>query len=125
MNSVNLTGRLTRDPELRSTPGGRSVADLRLAVDRRNRDADPVYVDVVAWEGLGENAARYLSKGREVAVSGRLDYREWEAEDGSRRSRHSVVAESIDFLGGKRQAEASDDGEPAAAAQGDEGDTAS
>src|SRR5205823_4397108 len=73
MNSVQLIGRLTRDPELRSTSGGKSVGNLRLAVDRRDRDADPVYIDVVCWDGLAETCAQYLAKGRQVAVSGRLD----------------------------------------------------
>ncbi len=115
MNSIQLIGRLTRDPELRSTGSGKPVANMRLAVSRRDRDAAPVYVDVVAYDGLAETCAVHLEKGRQVAVSGRLDYQEWEARDGSgKRSKHSIVAAEVDFL-----ARPNPDGsheEPAAAA---------
>ena len=113
MNSVDLTGRLTRDPEL-TERGGKSVCDLRLAVD--NGQYEPTYVDVTTFDGQAEACARYLRKGRQVAVSGRLVFRQWEAEDGSRRSRHSVVGR-VEFLDGKRESEpvgsdaASKDGE--------------
>jgi single-strand DNA-binding protein len=99
MNSVQLIGRLTRDPELRSTSSGKSVGNLRLAVDRRDRDADPVYIDVTVWNGLAETCAQHLGKGRQVAVSGRPDYQEWKADDGSSRSKHEIVAQDVDFLG--------------------------
>jgi single-strand DNA-binding protein len=98
MNSVQLIGRLTRDPELRSTSGGKSVGNLRLAVDRRDRDADPVYIDVVCWNGLAETCAQYLAKGRQVGVTGRLDYREWDADDGAHRSKHEIIATDVEFL---------------------------
>jgi single-strand DNA-binding protein len=101
MNSVDLTGRLTKDPEL-SERGGKSVCDLRLAVD--NGQYDPTYVDVSTFDGQAEACARYLRKGRQVAVSGRLVFRQWEAEDGSKRSRHSVVGR-VEFLDGKRESE--------------------
>ncbi len=97
MNNIQLIGRLTRDPELRSTNSGKAVANMRLAVSRRDRDADPVYVDVVAFDGLAETCGAHLEKGRQVAVSGRLDYQEWEQE-GSRRSKHEVIASEVDFL---------------------------
>ena len=108
MNTIQLIGRLTRDPELRSTSGGKSVAEMRLAVPRRDRDAAPVYVDVVAYEGLAEICAKHLDKGRQVAVSGRLDYREWETDEGQRRSKHEVVADQVDFLA-KAQRDADDE----------------
>jgi single-strand DNA-binding protein len=99
MNQLQLIGRLTRDPELGATAGGKPVCDMRLAVARRDRDADPVYVDVVAYDGLAETCGAHLEKGRQVAVSGRLDYQEWEARDGSgKRSKHAVVAAEVDFL---------------------------
>ena len=99
MNQVQLIGRLTRDPDLGQTAGGKPVCDMRLAVSRRDRDADPVYVDVVAYDVLAETCAAHLEKGRQIAVSGRLDYQEWEARDGSgKRSRHQVVAGEVDFL---------------------------
>ena len=73
MNQVQLIGRLTRDPELGATAGGKPVCDMRLAVPRRDRDADPVYVDLVAYDALAETCAVHLEKGRQVAVTGRLD----------------------------------------------------
>ena len=98
MNTISLTGGLTRDPELRSTPGGKAVCDMRLAVTRpRNRDKSD-YFDVVAWEGLADTCAAHLEKGRQVAVNGRVEYREWEADDGSKRSAYAVIADQVDFL---------------------------
>ena len=102
MNSIQLIGRLTRDPELRSTKSGKPVANMRLAVSRRDRDAAPVYVDVVAYDGLAEVCAEHLEKGRQVAVSGRLDYQQWEHE-GQRRSKHEVIAAEVDFLARPQQ----------------------
>ena len=90
VNVVVITGNLTRDPELRSTVGGTSVCKLRVAVNSRRKDGQsgewvdkPNYFDVTVWGAQGENCATYLSKGRPVAVEGRLDWREWEAKDGS------------------------------------------
>ncbi len=107
MNSISLTGRLTADPELRSTQSGASVGQLRLAVSRRRgRDGEArgaVFVDVVTFGRLAESCGEYLAQGRQVAVSGRLELDEWEAEDGSRRQRHKVVADEVEFLGGRRQ----------------------
>ena len=98
MNTIQLTGGLTRDPELRTTPSGKTVCDMRLAVTRpRSRDRTD-YFDLIAWEGLGETCATHLEKGRQVAVAGRVEYREWEAEDGTKRHAYSVVADQIDFL---------------------------
>ena len=83
---VVITGNLTRDPELRSTPSGTSVCELRVAVNSRRKDDSgnwvdkPNYFDVTVWGAQGENCATYLSKGRPVAVDGRLDWREWEAQ---------------------------------------------
>ena len=107
MNQVQLIGRLTRDPELRSTKGGKAVAQMRLAVSRRDRDAAPVYVDVVAYDKLAEVCAEHLEKGRQLAVTGRLDYQEWESEHG-KRSKHEVIAAEVDFLA-RPQAEAQDE----------------
>ena len=98
MNTISLTGGLTRDPELRSTPAGKSVCDMRVAVTRsRNRDQSD-YFDVVAWEGLADICAEHLTKGRQIAVTGRINYREWQAEDSTKRHDYSVIAENIDFL---------------------------
>lgn len=97
MNAVHLTGRLTRDPELRSRSNGESVCAMRLAVDGP-RDGSTTFIDVAAFDRLADNCGEYLSQGRAVAVSGRLAYSEWKADDGSKRSKHEVVASQVDFL---------------------------
>jgi single-strand DNA-binding protein len=108
LNRVIITGNLTKDPELRSTPGGTSVCKLRVAVNSRRKDQSgewvdkPNYFDVTVWGAQGENCATYLSKGRPVAVDGRLDWREWEASDGSgKRQAVEIVADSVQFLGSR------------------------
>ena len=99
MNSITLTGRLTADPEMRSTHSATAVTQYRLAVQRRRsregEDRGAVYVDVVSF---AESCAQYLEKGRQVAVSGRLELDEWETDAGERRSRHKVVADEVEFL---------------------------
>jgi single-strand DNA-binding protein len=111
MNVVVITGNLTRDPELRTTPNGTSVCKLRVAVNSRRKDASsgewvdkPNYFDVTVWGAQGENCATYLSKGRPVAVDGRLDWREWEAQDGSKRQAVEIIANSVQFLGSRSDA---------------------
>lgn len=90
MNTVCLTGRLTRDPDLRELSDATSVCNMRLAVDE-GRDRDPVYIDVATFGRQAEACVRYLAKGRFVEVSGRLRYSEWETRDGSKRSKHEVI----------------------------------
>src|SRR6478609_6965145 len=108
INRVVLVGNLTRDPELRHTPSGTPVCSLRLAVNTRRKDESgqwtdkPNYFDITVWGQQGENCAQYLAKGRPVAVDGRLEWREWEAQDGTKRQAVEVVAESVQFLGGGR-----------------------
>lgn len=97
MNNINLIGRLTRDPKGRTTDSGKSVASMRLAIPRRDRDAAPVYIDVTAFDGLADTVTSYLEQGRQVAVTGRLEYSEWEHE-GSKRSKHEVIASEVEFL---------------------------
>jgi single-strand DNA-binding protein len=108
LNVVCITGNLTKDPELRSTPSGTSVCKLRVAVNSRRKDGQsgewvdkPNYFDVTVWGAQGENCANYLSKGRPVAVDGRLDWREWEAQDGSKRQSIEIIANSVQFLGSR------------------------
>src|SRR2546430_14670865 len=107
INRVVLTGNLTRDPELRSTPSGTSVCSLRIACNTRRKDASgewvdkPNYFDVKVWGAQGENCATYLSKGRPVAVDGRLEWREWEAQDGTKRQAVEIVADTVQFLGSR------------------------
>jgi len=98
MNTIQLIGRLTKDPEVTETKGGTKLTTLRLAVPRPDRDQDPVYVDVVAFNAQAEALAEHLAKGREVAVTGRLDYQEWSDGEGAKHSRHRVVGATVDFL---------------------------
>ena len=108
INRVVLVGNLTRDPELRHTPSGMAVCSLRLAVNTRRKDAatgewteKPNYFDITVWGNQGENCAQYLSKGRPVGVDGRLEWREWEAQDGSKRQAVEVIADTVQFLGSR------------------------
>jgi single-strand DNA-binding protein len=105
MNMVVLVGRLTRDPEVRDTATETALTVLRLAIPQ-GRDADEaVYVDVVCFGRQAVSAAAFLSKGRLVAVTGRLGHQEWTAPDGRRRSRHEVVAQAVDYLDSPARAE--------------------
>lgn len=106
INRVVLTGNLTFDPELRSLPSGTAVCKLRIASNTRRKSAGgewedkPNYFDVTVWGAQGENCARYLSKGRGVAVDGRLEWREWQDQQGNKRQSVEIVADSVQFLGG-------------------------
>ena len=97
MNSISLIGRLTKDPELSQTNGGTKVAKLRLAVPRRQHET-PVFVDVSVYGTQAEPVAKYMTKGRQIGVSGRLEYAEWR-RDGELRTKHEVVANQVFFLG--------------------------
>jgi single-strand DNA-binding protein len=101
MNDVSLIGRLTREPELVTTTNGTAIANLRVAVDRRGRSDGAVFVSAKCFEGQARACAQRLAKGRQVAISGRLELEEWEAADGSKRSQLYVIAQSVQFLGGK------------------------
>lgn len=104
-NQVILMGNLTRDPELRQTPNGQSVASFSLALNRSYKGADgnwqeaTDYIDIVAWGPLGERVSQYLTKGRPCLVNGRLQSRSWE-QDGQKRSKVEVIAQDVTFLGG-------------------------
>ena len=106
LNRATLIGNLTRDPELRAVASGTSVCTLRVACSTRRRtgpegswEDKPNYFDVTVWGAHGENCARYLAKGRPVAVDGRLEWREWKTPDGHHREAVEIVAESVQFLG--------------------------
>ena len=105
-NQVILMGNLTRDPELRQIPSGQSVCSFSLALNRSYKNSNGEwqeatdYVDVVAWAGLGERVAQYVTKGRPVLVSGRLQSRSWE-QDGQKRNKLEVIASDVTFLGGR------------------------
>ena len=140
MENVNhyvCTGNLTRDPELSATPSGASICKLRVAVNGRRKNGQtgewedkPNFFDVTVWETSGEDAAKYLRKGRLVLVEGRLDWQEWEGEDG-KRQRVEIIAQKLTYLPsgeGKDKGEAggdespSDSPEPVAASAGAGGD---
>ena len=107
INRVVLTGNLTRDPELRSTNSGMSVCSLRIATNTRQKDPSGEWTDrahyfsVTVFGAQGENCARFLSKGRPVAIDGRLQWREWQDQNGNKRESVEIVAESVQFLGGR------------------------
>ena len=107
INRVVLTGNLTRDPELRSLQSGMSVCSLRIASNSRRKENGewvdkPNYFSVTVWGAQGENCARFLSKGRPVAIDGRLEWREWENNEGQKRQGIDIVADTVQFLGGPR-----------------------
>jgi single-strand DNA-binding protein len=111
INRVVLVGNLTKDPELRHTPSGTAVCNLRLAVNTRRKDETgqwvdkPNYFDVTVWGNQGERCAQYLAKGRPVAVDGRLEWREWETPEGNKRQAVDVVADTVQFLGSRGDGE--------------------
>ena len=104
LNRVLIAGRLTRDPELRYTPSGTAVCNLRLASSRRYKDKsgewqdDSTFVNVVTWSKTAENCGEYLKKGSAVLVEGRLQSRSWETEDGQKRSVVEINALRVEFL---------------------------
>ncbi len=107
INRVVLVGNLTKDPELRHTPSGTAVCNLRLAVNTRRKDETgqwvdkPNYFDITVWGNQGERCAQYLAKGRPVGVDGRLEWREWETPEGNKRQAVDVVADTVQFLGSR------------------------
>ena len=113
-NRTILMGNLTRDPELRYIPNGSAVSNLRLAVNRTYKNQsgelkeEVAYINIVVWSKQAENCAEYLSKGSSVFVEGRLQSRQWETEDGQKRSMLEVVADRVQFLDRKRSSKPSE-----------------
>jgi single-strand DNA-binding protein len=105
LNRIVVIGRLTRDPELRSTSNGVAVATFTVAVDRNFANArgekETDFIPVVVWRGLAETCGRYLAKGKLVAVEGRLQVRTYEANDGGKRTIAEIVADNVQFLSPK------------------------
>lgn len=123
-NKVILIGNLTKDPEIRYTPSGTAVASFGLAVNHRYKQGDETkdevcFIDIVVFGKQAENSGQYLSKGQGVIVDGRLQQRRWETEDGQKRNKHEVVAQTIRFLP-KRQ-DGSSEGPSRSDLPGDEG----
>ena len=104
LNKVMIIGNLGADPELRYTPNGKAVTDLRIAVNQSYSTADgerkqeTEWFSVVVWNKTAENCSQYLTKGRKVYVEGRLRTRSWEGDDGQKRYRTEVVAQNVLFL---------------------------
>jgi single-strand DNA-binding protein len=109
INRYMCTGNLTRDPELRELPSGSSVCDLRVAVDGMGRGAETGFISVSVYGKPGEAAARYLSRGWLVAIDGRLEFQEWEADGEQRRHDYSVVG-NVEFLAPPPPSEAETEG---------------
>src|SRR5688500_14201478 len=108
INRVVVVGRPTRAREPRHTRGGIAVCSLRIAVNTRREGAQtggwgeqPNYCDATVWRNQGESCAQYLAKGRQVAIDGRLEWREWESQDGSKRQAVEIIADSVQFIGGR------------------------
>jgi single-strand DNA-binding protein len=124
LNKVFLIGNLTRAPELRYTPSGTAVSDLRLAVNRSyttqggERRDETCFLTVVVWGKQAEASTQYLDKGSPVLVEGRLQTRDWETKDGQKRNVVEVVAERLQFLGRGRASAPPAEGEPAEEAAG-------
>jgi single-strand DNA-binding protein len=120
INRVVITGNLTADPDLKTTPSGTSVCKLRIASNERVKDSNgewgerPNYFTVTVWGAQGENCNRYLAKGRPVAIDGRLRWREYQTNDGGKREAIEIVANSVQFLSDGKPHEAA----PAAPATG-------
>ena len=109
LNRVTLVGRLTRDPELRHTGGGDPICAIRLAVNTRRRGDDgewgdaPNFFDVTVFGRQAETASTYLAKGRRIGVDGRLSWREWQAQDGTKRQSVEVIANDVFFLDSRNE----------------------
>lgn len=117
MNKVVLIGNLTRDPELRTTPGGVSLCTFSIAVNRNftnsagEREAD--FFNITVWRGLAENCAKYLAKGRKVGIAGSLQSRNYEDKDGNKRYTIDVVADDVEFLSSRSDSEGGGSSAPA------------
>ena len=110
INRVNISGNLTRDPELRATAGGSQVLSFGVAVNDRRRNSQtgewedyPNYVDCVVFGARADALSRFLSKGSKVAIEGKLRYSSWESKDGQRRSKLEVVVDEVEFLSPRNQ----------------------
>ncbi len=107
INRVTIVGNLTRDPELRALTSGGNVCSLRVAVNERRKDASGEWVDapnffnVTIFGSSADNAAKFLARGRQVAVDGRLRWREWQDQQGNKRESIEIVAQDVQFIGGK------------------------
>lgn len=129
-NKVILLGNLTRDPEVRYTPNGVAVASFAIAVNRKYKQGEEIkdevsYIDIVVFGRQAENCGQYINKGDSVLIDGRLQQRRWETEDGQKRSKVEVVAQTVSFMPkrtGQAGAPASGQAEPIPEPPVEEGD---
>lgn len=109
LNRIIIMGRMTKDPELRSTNGGVSVTSFTLAVDRdfkgQNGEKTTDFIDVVAWRNTAEFVCKYFSKGRMAVAEGRLQIREWKDKEGNNRRNAEIQAENVYFADSKRDSD--------------------
>lgn len=121
MNKLFIVGNLTRDPELRTTPSGVSVCSFTVAVNRRrsqsNDQPEADFFRISAWRALGENCAKYLAKGRKVAVTGSVSVSTYQANDGTTRASLEVNADDVEFLTSRQEAQETDNQAQAYATQ--------
>lgn len=112
LNNIVLQGRLTRSPEMKATASGNSCATFTLACEQdyknKNGERDTDYFDVVAWRGTADFVQRYFSKGQMAVVSGRLQTRQWTAEDGGKRKTVQIVADNVYFCGRENSGQATE-----------------
>lgn len=114
MNKVFLIGNLTRDPELTNTPAGVDVCRFSIAVNRGYGDNQATdFYNVTAWRGLGETIAKYAKKGNKIAVIGDIQFRQYEANDGTKRLAVDVIAQNVEFLTPKQETPAEPERTPA------------
>lgn len=114
MNKIILIGRLTKDPDLRYTPNGAAVCTFTLAVNRpysKDGEQEADFINIVVWNKAGESCAKYLEKGRQCAIEGRLQIRTYDGDDGKKRWVTEVVADRVEFIGsgGKQEKNGDDD----------------
>jgi len=123
INHVNISGNLTRDPELRSTAGGTNILSFGVAVNDRHKNPQtgkwenvPNFIDCIVFGQRAEALSRFISKGVKVSIDGKLHYSSWETKDGQRRSKLEVVVEEIEFLSKSQTTATTAQGQPSFAA---------
>ena len=108
LNNIVLAGNVVKDPATRSTPTGKSVSTLRLAVNNPLNDKEVLFIDVDTWDKQAEFVGKHVKKGSSVSVVGRLKMDEW-MKDGNKQSKYLVIADRVNFIGGKKKEDASND----------------
>jgi single-strand DNA-binding protein len=103
MNSINVKGNLVADPEIVVTNSGKQVANVRIAINGTRKDTPPTYVNVKAWQGTADFVAKHFTKGAPIAISGEIRQDSWENKNGEKRSRLYILANRVDFAGGRQR----------------------